>query len=485
MSDGEGKGRDRREFTTMGDCVNVAGRMSLASKPGQKHQVIVDQRRARLQGPARGSSFPGLLPEPLPRTQLKGKAESVELFAPVGEKPKQQGATTVGKQGRDPEYKLLRGMVAELCAYNQESGMIVLTGGAARGSRCRRGAGDVRGRGGHDQVKGARLEQARKVEAAARLVRRRPLIDRRAAARVHANVDDHRDGQRRRRRRRRRRWRRHAQGEHRRRTRPRCHGASDAGVDARGEAPTFAIWQVVIEQALAAATSLGWADAAAFVHEALEAEAARPCVAPEDEPLEHAALSDAERRELAEDGMAPTLVPERRRRARRRGGGAAAAAATARGGGGDGVGPVLRGAAPAGDDRRDAAHALGQEAADGAAPFADGHVARPGGRPLSWRTAQLIAAESHDSEDARDALDRDAAGHAARSEPGAVGFSELDAEIDRIFAALTAFAERTQSHLKLKPLTCASATATCSTCCASGTTFPTSPTACRSRSSTT
>lgn len=39
-----GAGLDRREFTTMGDCVNVAARMmGLASKPGAARQVIMDE----------------------------------------------------------------------------------------------------------------------------------------------------------------------------------------------------------------------------------------------------------------------------------------------------------------------------------------------------------------------------------------------------------------------------------------------------------
>ena len=74
---GHHAGRDRREFTTMGDCVNVAARlMGLASKPGQRHQVIMDQATSEIAKDPRayGSSFPGLLLEPLPRTQLKGKA---------------------------------------------------------------------------------------------------------------------------------------------------------------------------------------------------------------------------------------------------------------------------------------------------------------------------------------------------------------------------------------------------------------------------
>ena len=37
-------------------------------------------------------------------------------------------------------------------------------------------------------------------------------------------------------------------------------------------------------------------------------------------------------------------------------------------------------------------------------------------------------------------------------EPGHAHVSELDAEVDRAFASLTAYAEATQSHVKLKPL---------------------------------
>ena len=39
-----GDGLNRREFTTMGDCVNVAARMmGLASKPGATRQVLMDE----------------------------------------------------------------------------------------------------------------------------------------------------------------------------------------------------------------------------------------------------------------------------------------------------------------------------------------------------------------------------------------------------------------------------------------------------------
>ena len=462
VSDGEGKGRDRREFTTMGDCVNVAARlMSLASKPGQKHQVIVDQATSEIAKDPRayGSSFPGLLLEPLPRTQLKGKAKSVELFAPVGEKPKQQGATTVGKQGRDPEYKLLRGMVAELCAYNQESGTIVLTGGRGSGKQVLVEALETfAAEAGMIVLKGAKPEQAREKSKQQRgscvgvrsSIAGLPLASMRtstitAMGNGGGGGGGGGDG-----------------GGTRKASTASGRETAATGASMRestlvGEAPTFAIWQVVIEQALAAATSLGWADAAAFVHEALEAEAARPCVAPEDELLEHAALSDAERRELPRMAwLLNALVPEPTAP------GAAAAAAAAP--------PLLppppeEEAAMALDLSYEAQGRLVQAMIVAMLRTLSAkkrlmvllHLQTGTSRDQavdlwSWRTAQLIAAESHDSRMRvmLSIVTRPVMLHVR--EPGAVGFSELDAEIDRIFAALTAFAERTQSHLKLKPL---------------------------------
>ena len=71
--------------------------------------------------------------EALPETRLKGKADPIALFAPLKEKPKKAGSTSVARSGRDEEYWRLRGVVAELLVYQEQSGLILLIGGRGSG----------------------------------------------------------------------------------------------------------------------------------------------------------------------------------------------------------------------------------------------------------------------------------------------------------------------------------------------------------------
>ena len=122
-----GDGLNRREFTTMGDCVNVAARMmGLASKPGATRQVLMDED-------TKESVKELVFFEALPETRLKGKADPIALFAPLKEKPKKAGSTSVARSGRDEEYWRLRGVVAELLVYQEQSGLILLIGGRGSG----------------------------------------------------------------------------------------------------------------------------------------------------------------------------------------------------------------------------------------------------------------------------------------------------------------------------------------------------------------
>ena len=117
---------NRREFTVMGDVVNVSARlMGMASQPGAESAVYVDedtmmQTRGRIEY------------KMLPPVKLKGKANLTPLCAPVKEMVEAKQGGSIGKQGRDFEFQQLRSMVAELLVYHN-GGSVILIGGRGSG----------------------------------------------------------------------------------------------------------------------------------------------------------------------------------------------------------------------------------------------------------------------------------------------------------------------------------------------------------------
>ena len=68
----------------------------------------------------------------LPPTRLKGLANEANLFEPLREAETNQRGGSVGKQGRDLEYGVLKGMLAELITYHG-GGCLVLLGNRGSG----------------------------------------------------------------------------------------------------------------------------------------------------------------------------------------------------------------------------------------------------------------------------------------------------------------------------------------------------------------
>ena len=118
--------RARREFTTMGDVVNVSARlMGQASKPDSKYRIFVDEATSE-------ETKADIAYKMMPSVKLKGKANALTIFAPVGQKARKKGGSTIGKQGRDQEYEHIRSMVAELLVYTG-GGTIVMLGNRGSG----------------------------------------------------------------------------------------------------------------------------------------------------------------------------------------------------------------------------------------------------------------------------------------------------------------------------------------------------------------
>tara|TARA_B110001452_G_scaffold69193_1_gene55822 strand:+ start:2527 stop:6096 length:3570 start_codon:yes stop_codon:yes gene_type:complete len=121
----------RREFTTMGDVVNVSARlMGQASKPNAGYRIYCDEATSQ-EGKSQVNSVYFIF-KMLPAVKLKGKANALSIFAPVGTKETKRGNSTVGYQGRDAEYRLIKSLVAELLLYNR-GGTLMLLGGRGSG----------------------------------------------------------------------------------------------------------------------------------------------------------------------------------------------------------------------------------------------------------------------------------------------------------------------------------------------------------------
>ena len=121
---------DRREFTTMGDAVNMAARMmQQASKAGAASRVLCDQ--ATVSHTRKQIHY-----NPLPPVRLKGKAGTIPLYAPVAELDDSSDPhSLISRMGRDAEFRQLRGMVSDLLVYQGGAGNLMLVGSQGSGKR--------------------------------------------------------------------------------------------------------------------------------------------------------------------------------------------------------------------------------------------------------------------------------------------------------------------------------------------------------------
>jgi hypothetical protein len=110
----------RREYTVMGDMVNLAARlMSMCDTIGQ--DVLVDESTYRHTETNFGYNT-SLLP-----VQLKGKQGVTKIFAPGLDREEVEEEEGLGTMGRLTETEDLRSMVAKMCIFSR-GGTLVLTG---------------------------------------------------------------------------------------------------------------------------------------------------------------------------------------------------------------------------------------------------------------------------------------------------------------------------------------------------------------------
>ena len=118
---------ERREFTVMGDVVNVSARlMGLASKARAPSRLLIDEC-------TQSYTEKFIMSRRCPPQRLKGKAKLMTVYTPEKEIEQTKQSTTIGRLGRDAEYLHLRGMVAELLVFHGGGGTILLLGGRGSG----------------------------------------------------------------------------------------------------------------------------------------------------------------------------------------------------------------------------------------------------------------------------------------------------------------------------------------------------------------